>query len=89
MDQTSANFQMHVEVGVHEVMHAMGFSSNIWKRQTVDTDKSYFLNSDASDYLRYDGVIQVPRSRTRVESYLWPAYACHKLAGMRILQATR
>lgn len=54
---TTALLDKHVEVGVHEVLHAIGFSAGLWRRQYVKKDLSYFLKPDASGFLPYDGVI--------------------------------
>lgn len=53
---TTALLDKHVEVGVHEVLHAIGFSAGLWRRQFSQKDLSYFLKPDASGFLPYDGV---------------------------------
>jgi Leishmanolysin len=54
---TGQRFQAHVETGVHEVLHAMGFSGASWRAQRDDRSKSYLLNDDASDFLPIAGAI--------------------------------
>lgn len=45
---------------MHEVLHAMGFSAGLWRRQQRMTDLSYLLKPDGSGYLPYDGALSTP-----------------------------
>lgn len=52
---TETLLNKHIEIGVHEVLHALGFSAGLWRRQQRRPDLSYFLKPDATGYLPYAG----------------------------------
>ena len=60
LSATKDLYDRHLEVGVHEVLHALGFSAGLWRRQHRRQDLSYFLKPDASGYVPYAGVNAVP-----------------------------
>ena len=52
---TEALLDKHLEVGVHEVLHAMGFSGGMWRQQHIHKELSYFLKLDGSGFQRFAG----------------------------------
>jgi hypothetical protein len=48
--------QRHTEIGVHEALHAMGYSSNSWSGQLIDPSLSGFLSPDGSAFLPLEGM---------------------------------
>ena len=52
--------QMHTEVGVHEVLHALGYSANSWTGQYSDPAVSHFLAQDGSRFLPMSGARLAP-----------------------------
>eukprot|EP00892_Ulva_mutabilis_P007225 jgi/Ulvmu1/4875/UM020_0161.1 len=67
---TESLLNKHLEVGVHEVLHALGFSAGLWRRQQRRTDLSYFLQPDGSGYLPYTDVIAEHTIRNETGSFI-------------------
>lgn len=60
LHRTTELLQMHTEVGVHEVLHALGYSSNSWTGQYSDPSVSHFLAPDGSGFLPMSGAAPAP-----------------------------
>ena len=59
LESRQDKFESHVEVAVHEVGHALGFSSAVWKRQRPSSEDTYMLDA-SKNYRKYSGVCVSP-----------------------------